>query len=254
MSTAQVERLSTRRKAGISLARSIAREIERRDLKPGDKLFSEEKAIEHYGVGRGTLREALRYLEFQGVLQIKPGPGGGPVVVRPGSEHLASSLSLLMQFADAPFRDIIAARCVLQPGMTALAAQHASESDLTALADCIDLLESKLEDDAFYAENRRFHDLIAMASGNTVLAYLIPALHWISDGSGLRYPLSRRRTILRNNRRVLRAIESGDPEAASREMSALLDNTKRYLEAEHAAALDARVTWSEPDVRKAEAD
>ena len=69
--------------------------------RPGDKLISEQKMVERYGVARGSLREALRFLELQGVLRIKSGPGGGPVIDTPNAHHFASTLALLLQFVGA---------------------------------------------------------------------------------------------------------------------------------------------------------
>jgi GntR family transcriptional repressor for pyruvate dehydrogenase complex len=237
-----------RKKAAILVARTIVREIRRRELQPGDKLISEEKMVARYGVARGTLREGLRFLELQGALQIKSGPGGGPIVARPGSEHLASTLSLLLQFAGAPIRSIVDARCVIEPGMAGLAAEHASEDDLAALDDCVRALAASLSDAKIFAqENRRFHDLVAEASGNTVLAYLIPALHWISDGSGITYTPARRKAILRGKRKLLRAIRAGDSDEAARDMSTLLASAVRYFEREQPAALQAPVDWGDAD-------
>ena len=71
--------------------------------------------VEELGVARATVREALRFLELQGALRIKAGPGGGPVVSAPGADDLASVLSLHLQFADASFRSVVEARCSIYP-------------------------------------------------------------------------------------------------------------------------------------------
>ena len=69
-------------RAATRVARNIVSDIQERSLRPGAKLEPEHVMVEQQGVARGTVREALRYLEFQGALRIKAGPGGGPIVPR----------------------------------------------------------------------------------------------------------------------------------------------------------------------------
>src|SRR5215213_11372004 len=85
-------------KMALIVAQRIVRDIERQGLGPGDKLPPERMMMETYEAGRGTLRESLRFLELQGVISLKPGPGGGPVVQQPDATTLATSLTLLLQF------------------------------------------------------------------------------------------------------------------------------------------------------------
>src|SRR6185295_18366071 len=93
--------------------------------------------------------------------------------------------------------------------MAALAAERASAADLTALRACLDTLAAHVDDGArFQEENRRFHDLLAFASGNPVLRFLLPALHWISDGAPVEYRPADRRRIVRAMRQILAAVES----------------------------------------------
>jgi GntR family transcriptional repressor for pyruvate dehydrogenase complex len=58
----------------------IVRDIVERGRQPGDALEGESRMLERFGVSRASLREALRILETQGLITIKPGPGGGPSV------------------------------------------------------------------------------------------------------------------------------------------------------------------------------
>ena len=102
-------------RAAVRIARKLVSEIRRRRLRPGMQLAAEHRMVEELGVARATVREALRFLELQGALRIKAGPGGGPVVSAPGADHLASVLSLHLQFADASFRSVVEARRSIYP-------------------------------------------------------------------------------------------------------------------------------------------
>lgn len=97
-------------KAAMLVAQRIVRDVVRDNLQPGDLLLSEREMLHIYQTGRGTLREALRFLEFQGVIALKPGPRGGPVLQDPDSSHLASTVVLLMQMKKAPLRTIVQVR------------------------------------------------------------------------------------------------------------------------------------------------
>jgi len=236
-------------KTATLIAKAIAREIHRRGLAPGDKLIAEQKMVERYAVARSSLREALRFLELQGVLRLKSGPGGGPVVEMPDAHHLASTLALLLQFVGAPFRAIIETRLVIEPGIAALAAIHAVPADLAAIRACLQTMQAQVGADAvFLEENRRFHDLIAFASGNPVFRFLLPALHWISDGSGISYSDSERRRILRALREIAEAIETREPERASITMQRFFEASLAHLDRTYPQAMARPITWADLDV------
>jgi DNA-binding FadR family transcriptional regulator len=238
-----------RTKAATALAKNIVREIHRRGLQPGDKLLAEQKMVERYGVARGSLREALRYLELQGVLRIKSGPGGGPQIDTPNGRHFASTLALMLQFVGARFRAIVETRWVVEPGMAALAAERASPADLAALRGCLAAMRAALHDaPRFQEENRRFHDLLAFASGNPVLRFLLPALHWISDGAGVEYSEAERTRILRGMRQTLSAVEAHDGTAASASMQRFFSLSLAYLDSTYPDILARPVAWSDSDL------
>jgi DNA-binding FadR family transcriptional regulator len=205
--------------------------------------------VERYGVARGSLREALRFLELQGVLSLKSGPGGGPVIETPDAHHLASTLALLLQFVGAPFRAIIETRLVIEPGIAALAAERAAANDLVGIRACLATMrEHVTADTLFLEENRRFHDLVAFASGNPVFRFLLPALHWISDGSGISYSDAERRRILRALARIVDAIEARDPERASLTMRRFFEASLVYLDRTYPDAMARPITWADLDL------
>ena len=101
--------------------------------------------LERYQTGRGTLREALRFLEFQGVLTLKPGPGGGPILLKPDAGNLSSTLVLLMQMNQAPFKEIVQVRSAIEPMISMLAAEVMTDTQLGYLEDSIIQMRDNIE-------------------------------------------------------------------------------------------------------------
>jgi GntR family transcriptional repressor for pyruvate dehydrogenase complex len=238
----------TRERAAIRVARKLVREIQRRRLRPGAKLVSEHIMIEKFGVARATIREALRFLELQGALRIKAGPGGGPVVSVPGASHLASVLSLHLQFADASFSSVLDARRAIYPLLAYQAAENATANDVATLQECIARMHSVVRDlDLFIEEARRFMSLVATASGNRVLAILVDALHRMSEEAGAEWDDRQRRAMLANYEAVIQAIEAGEAEQARTIMEKSLAAAARYWERTAPDELKKPVTWIDSD-------
>jgi DNA-binding FadR family transcriptional regulator len=231
-------------RAAVRVARKLVNEIRRRRLRPGAHLDSEHLMVEEFGVARATIREALRFLELQGALRIKAGPGGGPVVSVPGADHLASVLSLHLQFADASFSSVVDARRAIYPVLTSQAAENASREDIETLQESIARMQTCLQDsELFREEARRFMSLVASASGNRVLALMVDALHRMSESAGAEWDEKQRRSALRNYKAVARAVESGEPEEARSIMEKSLAAAVRYWERTAPDELKQPVAW-----------
>ncbi len=235
-------------KTAVRIAQQLVADIRARGLTEGDKLPSERAMLEEYEVGRGTLREALRYLELQGILAIRPGPGGGPVVRAPDAGNLASTVALLLEFSDSSYRTIVEARHALEPMIAGLAAERATETLREDLRKSVHLMRERLgEQQAFLEENRRFHDLIAWSSGNALFGYLMDAILEIarSNTLGTDYPLDRRTEIVEAAQAILTAIEAGDAEAGRRAMAAHLERSVEYLQQRQPERFDQGVRWGQ---------
>lgn len=231
-------------RAAVTTARRIVDEIRKRGLRPGSKLDAEHVMLERLGVSRGTLREALRFLELQGALRIKAGPGGGPVVSVPGPEHLASVISLQLQFADASFRAVQEARIAIYPVLAAQAAENATHQQIHALLRSVSNMNACVDDmDALTHELRHFQELVAEASGNTVLGLLVGALHRMADRTGIEIDPKQRRAAVRAMERVMAAIERGEADRARRETEGMLAAALRYQARAAPEALDQPVDW-----------
>jgi GntR family transcriptional repressor for pyruvate dehydrogenase complex len=238
---------ATQERAATRIARKLVSEIRRRRMRPGTKLDAEHRMVDDLGVARATVREALRFLELQGALRIKAGPGGGPVVSVPGADHLASLLSLHLQFADASFRSVVDARCSIYPVLAAEAAANASREDVATLQESIARLHGGVADpELFTEEARRFMSLLAAASGNRVLALLVDALHRMSEGAGA-WDERQRRSALRNYEQAVGAIERGEPDEARSIMEKSLAAAVRYWERTAPDQLKQPVAWIDAD-------
>jgi GntR family transcriptional regulator, transcriptional repressor for pyruvate dehydrogenase complex len=233
-------------KAAMLVAQRIVRDIGRAGLRPGDLLPPERAMLETYETGRGTLREALRLLEFQGVIALKPGPGGGPILLNPAASHLASTLQLLMQLNQAPYRVVVEARLALEPVTSRLAAERISDESLTDLAGGVAQMRGNSGDrDWFRDAARRFHGVIAWSSGNVMFGYLVEALLGILDGTviGIDDPGDGRAAILREHEEIYAAIARHDAAAAGEHMREHIEAYKRYAQRKFPEILGQAVTW-----------
>jgi DNA-binding FadR family transcriptional regulator len=103
------------------VAHNIARDISTRRLRPGNRLPSETVALTRFSVSRSSLREALRMLELLGVIRIRTGAGGGPVVGQVTSADFGSTTTFYYHLIGVTIREILEARCILEPALVRLA-------------------------------------------------------------------------------------------------------------------------------------
>lgn len=234
-------------KTAVLIAQQIVADIQHRAVEPGERLPPERVMLEHYQIGRGTLRESLRYLEMQGLIVIKPGPGGGPIVQEPSGVGLAASISLVLQMKRAPYQSVIEARGSLEPAMSELASVRISDEDLAALSDNVEAMRAGLDDtEVFMALNLEFHDLIAKASGNVLFAYMVEALTDIFDGTklGVEYPRRHRAGICDAHERIHAAVRARDPMAAGVAMREHLAEYAEYVTRKYPDVVQSPIRWA----------
>jgi GntR family transcriptional repressor for pyruvate dehydrogenase complex len=152
--------------------------IAARRLNPGDPLPTERELTQAYGVGRSSIREALRMLESRGVIQ--PGAARGTFVVADVSNPLHSSLRLLMELdGGADIHDIFELRRILECETAALAADRRQKEHLRVMDESIAEMEEGLkgpDPDRYIDADLRFHLAIAEATGNRVVVHSMQAV------------------------------------------------------------------------------
>lgn len=206
----------------------------------GDPLPTERALAWQAGLGRGSIREALRILEAQGLVQTHAGRDGGSIISRPSEHLLAQQIDSYVRTHGLPLRELVDARAAIEPMIAQLAATHRTDADITALHRSADRLDDAAEADVrrFLRENVKWHDALAAASHNDLLRAFAGSIATLMyDASRIESFASRdvRAVVSKSHRRILAAIEQRDAEAARRRSERDIAAYARYL----AAVLDA---------------
>ncbi len=180
------------RKQSVVLARDLVNYISDEGLPEGAKLPTEQEMVVQFGIGRNTVREALRLLEMRGVITIRSGRGGGPVVRIPRSTDLGEALRLILQFKGATLSDVLEARLLIEPMAASAAAMVTDADSLGVLQASVDsMLDNPADEANFTRQNNIFHAAIGRSLQSPVLSVFLDSLKNIQDGVsyGIRYTL-----------------------------------------------------------------
>ncbi len=205
------------------VAQSLLEKIIAAGLEPGTSFATEAELLTQFSVSRPTLRESLRILESQGVLELRPGPGGGIIVRQPSIQTLAHGLSVFLRLHHVPFIAVLTARQVIEPALAFEAAMNGTEEDFDALAASIARMAAmKGDQDAFVEENRVFHSIVARASGNQVLETFWSTISIMAHGEqhGVRYSFGNQDHVIKAHQGILDACRKRDGKAAAARMAA----------------------------------
>lgn len=230
-------------KTSETVAINIVQDIVRAGLKAGDKLPLETDMLYHYRVSRGSLREALRLLEVQGLISIRPGPGGGPVVGSVDARNLARTASLYFHLGGMKYADIFATRERLEPICAQLAARHPDRA--LRMAPFLDPASVPRQGSGYHAVTRDFHTAVYTLSGNRVLALMTEAVTMLvaSHIVSTLDPLELHGLIIEEHSQIARAIAGGHE---SRACHLTLEHFKaqhEYYKLNWPARLNELIEW-----------
>lgn len=149
-------------------------------LSDGDLLPTQHQLQQEFGVGRATLREALRVLEIDGLLQIRAGSHQGARVCRPDPAMLAGPVALVLSTQGTTIGDVLETRAVVEAAMVGLLAERGSYDDFVRLAEFIDERSDAVAEaagfSAFAAEfSTLMSDIIANPATKLVGGILVDA-------------------------------------------------------------------------------
>ncbi|MDK3255400.1 FadR/GntR family transcriptional regulator [Blastococcus capsensis] len=214
--------------------------IRQGQLTAGDRLPSERELCERFGVSRVTVREALRVLEANGLVEIRVGARGGAFVTAPSSRLVGAGIADLISLATLTAVEVTEARMVFELGVVALVCERATAEDIAALREICDRSSAALEGDEYPLElSAEWHTRFAVATHNRAVAMLVESLH-----DPLVHSLERAREAaplhgrqgVEEHRALVDAIADRDIEAATTLMRTHLMRTAERVGAMDGAA------------------
>src|SRR6266498_358122 len=146
-------------------------------LQPGDRLPAERELCEHFGVSRVTVREALRVLEANGLVEIRVGARGGTFVRSPSKERVGEGILDYLTMSAVTSGDVTELRMVLELGIIPLVCERATEQDVDELlALCHKARESLAAGTYDVSMSAEFHTRVAQCAHNGAIELLLPSL------------------------------------------------------------------------------
>lgn len=199
----------------------------------GENLPNERELGQETGLSRGSVREALRVLEAQGLVSTKAGRNGGRIVLQPSNEFLQTSIQSFVRGRRIPFAALLEAAESLEPVLASLAAQHRTDEDLASLKMLENVLKTSSVSSEVDLANARWHLAVARASHNHLLIAVAEALGpLIHDPHVEEFSSPEvRDAVVQAHARVYQAIVDRDAEAAGRRMARHIRAYRQRIEA-----------------------
>jgi GntR family transcriptional repressor for pyruvate dehydrogenase complex len=155
------------------MAEQIKDRILKNELKEGDRLPNEREFAEQFNVSRTVVREAIKSLEKEGLIEVHPGKG--TFVSTNIQKAVRGSFSTLMRMERSEdWTDLIEVRELLEPGISFLAAQRAEAKNIEDLEKAVSIMDAALEDaEAYINADNNFHLALARSTQNELLVSLV---------------------------------------------------------------------------------
>jgi GntR family transcriptional repressor for pyruvate dehydrogenase complex len=217
--------------AAETIVEYVRDQLERGELKPGDRLPPERSLAIQTGVSRSSVRVGLRALATMGIIQSRHGSGtyiaDGPPTLESEPLHFLAALHGFTR------DEMFEARRLLEVGVAGLSARRASGEQVAAIAEEVTSMFASLDSPQdFLRHDIRFHRAVAAASGNPILGSLVEMLSAVFY-ENRRETVGRARDLRESaemHRRIYMAIRQHDPAAAS-------DTMDRHLQLSYEAQM-----------------
>ena len=184
-------------------------------LHPGDYLGAESDLVEHYGVSRGPVRDALRTLEAIGVVDIRVGAHGGIFVASGDPTRFSNTLAVQLKLMQVGRNDLLESLSAIEEFAVDLASRSATQEELNRLSEIIRSLKDISDPEEFTSLSFEFHSMVATASHNPALVVHVEVLrHVLTNSFSSRITPDKMKKILAKDRQLLKLLKSKDGEGA----------------------------------------
>lgn len=225
-------------------------------MKPGDRLPAEAELMAHFGMAKGTIREAFRVLEAQGLIRTRTGPGGGAFVDEVSEHRACALLANYFFFNEISISDIYELRRALEPQLAAELAGQITEEQFTELEAVMAVYEAPpktlKESERQRIAELDFHALLASFSTNPLLRFQCGFLvTLLKDLTVCRTIYKRRIPGLRRKGRdyqaqLIEALRTGDAEVARAIMREHMQTAQKIMEVQESVVLKHFLSDSGP--------
>ncbi len=235
-------------KTSETVARDIVHSVVTGGLGNGDSLPSEARMLDQYGVSRESLREGLRLLEAQGLITLRRGPGGGPVVGKVDPANLGRVSTLYYHLVGANYGELFEAWAVAEGYLAERAARNEDRALVRAtLEPYLTVEDPDLGDlEEFVAHHTEFHTDVGALAGNRVMQLSLMAIgqtvtHHIANTAD---PRDVADILLHDHRLIAAAIIAGKPIKARDLMRVHLEGVADfYDQLSGGEILDQLIEW-----------
>jgi GntR family transcriptional repressor for pyruvate dehydrogenase complex len=160
------------------------------DLKPGDRLPTEEEIARELKVSKVTVREALRELESDGIIEKRRGMYGGSFVAEPNLGKFCDQVINYYHTGGITPQQLVEFRRILEPALVAMAAERRTEEDLEMIRQNMEAFEASLDaGEVDHAVGVEFHRLISDACHNPLVSAVMAALTGVFSEILTRVPM-----------------------------------------------------------------
>ncbi len=167
-------------KASLAIAAGFRNRIARGDLRAGEPLPVESDLMDELGVSKGVVREALRILETEGLVEVRRGLGGGPRVRHPSISEAAKAMGVYLQIGDVHVTDVWETRDRLIGGAVERLALERNERDLSLLTASVGALAAIVGDfDAYFPQMLNVDEQAVLAAGSATEHVIVVSLRHI---------------------------------------------------------------------------
>jgi GntR family transcriptional repressor for pyruvate dehydrogenase complex len=209
----------------------LKRYIMASSVKTGQRLPSERELAERLGVGRSSVREALKVLQTVGLVEVRI--GDGTYITSQAGASFGRTLGFELAAWSGALMEIMDARLLIEVAAARAAAERSTIDDLAAMQREVERMETAIRSDppAYLAADMQFHRLIGHATHNPLMAQVITNLidmleHLLDEAD--EFPAGLLNEGEGSHRAVLHALQQHSPDAAARAM---------HLHQKHAAQL-----------------
>lgn len=222
-----MNRISSKKELPAIAAERLRKIIIKKNMQPGDRFPSESELISLFGVSRSTIREAIKLLVAENVVEIRRGRGTF-ITRRPG----LSKDPLGLHFADQHklLQNLLETRMIIEPQVAYLAAQRATSRDIDMLERVVQQMQDAPDPKAVHAAlDIQFHSLVAQCTQNEVLHRFLPIIcESIREGYYETVTIEgSQERAMDSHLNILNAIKNRLPDVAKRETEKHITLTAR---------------------------